>query len=483
MFGSIVTILVVLAHAAAILVVLLTERRQPSATLAWLLALIFLPGVGLLAYLLMGRPYARRVARRTSQAGERVREALTRFDVRARIEAGGSRPIDRRVAAHLSLARRLASTPPSFGNEARLLVDAAATYPLMIECGERAMHHLHVEFYIVQPDETGRALRDMLVRRARAGIEVRVLVDGVGSLGLPRGFWRPLKEAGGRAAVFRPLRNPFQMLRHRDRIDFRNHRKIVVADGRVGFTGGINIGREYLGLDPAMGAWRDTHVRLAGPAVLSLQQAFAEDWYATTGEVLADERFYPPPKPGKGGDCIVQVIDSAPDQTWSPIEYVHAHAFALAETRLWLTSPYFVPSRSITEGLIGAALRGVDVRLLLPSRSDSGILRLAARSYYAELMEAGARIFEYEPGFVHAKTLAVDDWLGVVGSANMDMRSFHLNFELSAFVYGKRFVEELAAQFETDLEHAGEIRLVSYENAPLPRRLLRGAARLFSPLL
>jgi len=177
------------------------------------------------------------------------------------------------------------------------------------------------------------------------------------------------------------------------------------------------------------------------------------------------------------------VMDSAPDQTWSPIEYVHAHAFALSEERLWLTSPYFVPSHSITQGLIGAALRRVDVRLLLPSRSDSRILRLAARSYYAELMEAGVRIFEYEPGFVHAKTLVVDDWLAVVGSANMDMRSFHLNFELSAFVYGRRFVEELAEQFRADLEHAREVPLAYYEHAPVPKRLLRASARLLSPLL
>ncbi|MCA9542542.1 MAG: cardiolipin synthase, partial [Myxococcales bacterium] len=210
---------------------------------------------------------------------------------------------------------------------------------------------------------------------------------------------------------------------------------------------------EYLGLDPSIGRWRDTHVQLEGPAVLALQKVFAEDWLHATGELLQDPGYYPNFEPAPG-DCIVQVLDSGPDRRWSPIAYYQNHMFALARERLWITSPYFIPSPSLEEALVSAALRGVDVRLLVPAKSDHRLVTLASSSYYPNLIEAGIRIFEYERGFVHAKTTVVDDWVASVGSANMDLRSFHLNFELNAFVYGEAFVRDLAEQFERDLEHA-----------------------------
>ncbi len=491
MVEIVLTAFVVVAHATAISVLIASERRQPAATMAWLLALVFVPVFGLCAWLLIGQTRYRRTVKRSARASARMDLVRERFRVEARLssqgtEAGGpgARPssLDARTEGILRLGARLASTPSSRGNRVRILVDGAATYRAMLQAIERAEHHVHVQFYIVQPDETGQRLRDRLVERAKAGLEVRVLCDAVGSADLPRSFWRPLVEAGGQAAYFRPVLKALARIRRRDRIDFRNHRKIVVVDGRIGFTGGINIGREYLGLDPEIGHWRDTHIELEGPSVMSLQSAFAEDWWTATEELLDDERYFPDIE-GAPGEAVVQVVDSGPDSRWSPIETMCDYAITAAEQRLWITNPYFVPSAAIEKALCGAALRGVDVRLLIPSRSDSLIVQLAGESYVPLLLDAGVRVFRYERGFVHAKTMVVDDWLGTVGSANMDMRSFQLNFELNPFVLDEGFARELGTVFEEDLRGARELGGGDMERRGVARRFAIGVARLLSPLL
>jgi len=266
-------------------------------------------------------------------------------------------------------------------------------------------------------------------------------------------------------------------------VDYRNHRKIVVIDGAVGFTGGINIGREYLGLNPEIGYWRDSHVRLKGPAVLGLQQAFVEDWCLATEEILQDRDLFPlPVEPAGPGDEVL-VVPSAPGLKWSPLRALYGQAIANAQDRIWITNPYFVPGRVIRLALVTAALRGVDVRLLLPSRSDHVLVSLASHSIYEELLEGGIQIYEYERGFIHAKTLVIDTWVGTIGSANMDMRSFELNFELNAFVFGADFCERLANQFRRDLQDARQVTLEGVRQTGYARRLLMAGARLLSPLL
>lgn len=472
----------IVVHVVVIGVVLLSERRAPSATLAWLLSLIFLPVLGLLAYLVIGVTRARRMEKLSRSAAEEFRAVLDRYAVLEKIEGAVADDLDPRTPELLRLGRRLAATPASHGNGTRILVDGAATYRAMIQAIEGARDHVHVEFYIFRSDETGTALRDRLARKANAGVEVRVLVDAAGSSALPHDFWTPLRDAGGKAAVFHPIRPMFARFRRRDRIDFRNHRKIVVVDGKVGFTGGINVGREYLGLDPAHGKWRDTHVRIAGPAALGLQWTFAQDWLFAAGERLEAERYFPDPG-ARAGDSIVQVIDSGPDRTWSPIGHFYTQTIALARERVWITNPYFVPGPALEEALVTAALRGVDVRLLLPRRCDRILVTLAGSSYFKTMLQAGARIFLYDRGFVHAKTMVVDSWVGTIGSANMDTRSFQLNFELNVFVYDSGFVDELAVQFRRDLHAASELSLALEETRGLPLRLARAGARLLAPVL
>lgn len=483
MAEALISAAVVIGHVAAAFVLLVYERRTPSATLSWLLTLIFLPVIGLVLYLAIGRTHARRVARRYADVVDRARVILDKYDVHTKLVDAGESSLDPRADGLLRLGNRLASTPASSGNEVEILVDADAAYRAMAAAVESARDHIHVEFYIIQPDETGRRMRDMLASRAAAGVEVRVVCDGLGSGKLPRDFWDPLTAAGGHAAYFRPLPRILARLPLRDRFDFRNHRKLLIVDGRVGFTGGINVGREYLGLDPEVGYWRDTHVRLEGPSVLSLQKAFAEDWLHATEEVFDDPRYFPDPDGRDSGPYAVQVVDSGPDRTFSPISYLFGQAFALAKQRIWITSPYFIPDANIEATLICAALRGVDVRLLVPQRPDHRVVMWAATSYFAPLLEAGVRIHRYERGFVHAKTMVVDDLVGTVGSANMDMRSFHLNYELNALVYGAAFCDRLGEQFLADLENASETTLESQRKLSLPARLVHAGARMLSPLL
>lgn len=480
---AIVELLALGAHAAVIISVILTRRREPAATLAWVLFVAFVPIVGALAYLLLGRTRMRRTVRRLTLAEAQVHEVLARHDVRGRLSERRGELTDARTHAQVRLGAALASSPASSGNAARVLHDAAATYPEILRAIDEARDHIHVEFYIVQPDAVGTTLRDHLVRKAASGVEVRIICDAIGSAALPSRFWDPLRAAGGHAAFFGPLSlgKLISRLRRRDRVDFRNHRKIVVVDGRVGFTGGINVGREYLGLDPSIGHWRDTHVRIDGPAVLSLQQTFLQDWLVCTEETLDDIRYFPNAPPA--GDCLVQVIDSGPDHAWSSMELYYAQAIAFACDRVWITNPYFVPSHVIESALITAALRGVDVRLLLPTKSDGWLVSLASRSYYGDLLHAGVRIFEYERGFVHAKTMVVDEWVVTIGSANMDMRSFNLNFELNAFIFGCELCRIVGAQFAVDLLAAREVTLEAAREVGIGRRLLHALARLLSPLL
>ena len=256
----------------------------------------------------------------------------------------------------------------------------------------------------------------------------------------------------------------------------------MIVDGRVGFTGGINVGREYLGLDPEIGHWRDTHLRIEGPAVLSLQEVFALDWLSAADHEEAIESWFPEPELYEDG-CLVEIVDSGPDTEWAPVEQIYLHAIAHARTRVWLATPYFVPSAPLEALLFNAAMRGIDVRILLPERADSLLVNFASRSYFSQLLSGGVRIFLYERGFMHAKTMVVDEWMGTVGSANMDVRSFQLNFELNAFVFDPRFCKELARQFLLDLSHAREHTSEDEQRIHFGKRVLQQTSRLFSPLL
>lgn len=471
-----------LVHVAVIMSILVGQKRQPTATLAWILTVALIPFVGIGLYLLIGRTKTRRIVRRTRAAARALAPVVERYGMRAWHPLDGLSMEERRTCDLIVLGERLAAARTSRLNEVAPLDTAAATYRAILEAIDAAEKHVHILFYIIQPDRTGESLRDRLVTSAGRGVAVKVIVDAVGSSSLPDNFWTPLIAVGGKVATYNPVSAFTSELRRRDRVDFRNHRKLVIVDGHVAFTGGINVGREYLGLDPEIGHWRDTHLRISGPAVLSLQEVFALDWLSAADQDEAIESWFPEPELHDNG-CLVEIVDSGPDTEWAPVEQIYLHAIAQARHRVWLATPYFVPSAPLEAMLFNAGMRGIDVRILLPEKADSLLVNLASRSYFSELLGGGVRIFLYERGFMHAKTMVVDEWMGTVGSANMDVRSFQLNFELNAFVFDKRFCRELASQFLIDLSHAREHTSKDEERLKLGTRILQQSSRLFSPLL
>jgi cardiolipin synthase len=461
----------------------LLDRRRPSGTLAWLMAVALLPVIGVMLYLVFGLTRIVRQQQRYDAVTQRVTKALEASGV-IRRPSTDSEPgaMDRRTGAVVGLGNHLSTTPATGSNECVLLINGPSTYRAMIIAINGAKDHIHIQFYIIQPDATGMALRDRLVGCARRGVKVRVLCDGVGSFGLPSDFWQPLAEAGGEAAIFSPV-NVFYRLRRHDRINFRNHRKIVVIDGKVGFTGGINIGQEYLGLNQDIGRWRDTHIMLKGPSALGLQRTFVEDWHWATHKMLDEPRYFPSDLAPNEEGAMVQVVDSGPDREWSPIQRIYVQAIALSNQRVWITSPYFIPGDVMEESLITAALRGIDVRIMLPQRADWRVVSLASKSHYLRLLKAGIQLFEYERGFLHAKSMLIDSWMTTIGSANMDTRSFHLNFESNAFIFDSPFTEEIAQVFLRDLAESTQITLQDELRLGYWPKLLRGLGRLLSPIL
>ena len=381
------------------------------------------------------------------------------------------------------VAQATTGLAPSTATEVTWLVDGAATYAALLEAVAQARDHVHLEYYIFNPDHAGTALRDALVERARAGVQVRLLLDAVGSSALPRRFLQPLLDAGGEAIWFHPrqLLKPFK----RPWLNLRTHRKLVVVDGEVAFTGGINVtDEEDDSRNPA--AYRDLHMRIRGHVVHNLQLVFLEDWiYATEQGPELFERgdLFPADVPTRAqGSIDAQVLVSGPDSAWEPIHRLHVAAIQEAKRRVWLVTPYFVPGEAARMALTSAALGGLDVRLMVPKQSDSRFVTLAARSYFDELLEAGVRIFEYGPRMLHSKAFIADDDTCIVGTANFDHRSFRLNFELSMMYTDLKLTGELEAILRAEFDSAEEVQLIR-DRSLWRKRLPEAFARLASPLL
>jgi cardiolipin synthase len=414
---------------------ILFERRSPASTVAWILALSFLPIVGVAVYLLFGPRRFRRKKLRHEAAHEVA--ARAGVNVADRAEAEGE-------VVPLIAQSEAALGPVARPRRARveLFVDGQTLFAELAAAIEEARDHVHLEYYIWAADRLGTRLRDLLAARASAGVEVRVLVDGLGSGRTGERFWEPLRAAGGHVVHF----NPLGLWRLRPWLaNFRTHRKIVIVDGSVAFTGGMNVVEDQTSEFSGEQSWRDAHLRIEGTAVRGLQMVFAEDWYFETSEELDPARSYP--GQGPEGDGLVQVVSSGPDEDTDAIHKLYVASIASARSRVLLTTPYFVPDPSLLDALSIAALRGVDVRVMVPAENDHPFVAAASRSYYCELVKAGVRLFEYGPPMLHAKTLVVDERVAVVGTANADARSFRLNFEVVVATYEAATSAELVRQF------------------------------------
>jgi len=475
------------------ILLLVWERRSPAATLAWGLVLAFLPIVGLPLYLLLG---PRRLARRRLKLAA-VRGRMAKVKAAwARAHQGDNSPISQLMRTINALPHGL---PPEPARRVTLLTDGDQTLDAIVAAVDAACHHVHLEYYIFRPDQAGARLRDALARAARRGVEVRLLVDAAGSASLGNAFLAPLLEAGGRVARFNPVlrthlapydkavKSRLVQVRLPDFIgNFRSHRKIVVVDALTGFTGGINVTDDELASVRGEAAWRDTHLRIEGAAVHGLQATFLENWlFAVPDDQLAPERElvarYYTPGEGGGDGVPVQIVGSGPDQEDSATAALFLGALGMARDQVFITVPYLVPDEPLLAALRGAALRGVDVQVIVPARSDSAMVDGAGRSFHEALRRAGVKIHLYGPPMIHAKTWVVDTALAIVGSPNLDARSMRLNFEVTAVVYGGAVVEALAGLFQQDLKRT---RPAVKENRQPPlRRLFDSLARLLASQL
>ena len=453
---------------------IILQRKSPVSTLAWIMVLNLMPVVGLLVYAYFG---PQRIKRQRLKRWHKRAALMSREDVSA---LRAERPdVPAWAVQHARLIEEASGLPMSSAQSVDVLASGGATLDALLREIDGARGHIHLEYYIFEPDETGSRLLQALIAKARAGVKVRLLVDAIGSPKLlSRRHRRLLDEfraAGGEFAVFHPAR----LDRLRPLVNLRTHRKIVVIDGHTGFVGGINVTddeNEHIRPDHA---YRDTHLLIRGGAVRWLQYVFLRDWHYAEGRPPApDEDLLPEQAPGA---LPVQIVTSGPDSDTEAIHRAMIDALNMARERVWLATPYFVPTESALTALTNAALRGVQVKLMVPEKSDSRVVTAAARSYYKELQDAGVLVFEYHDRMFHAKTLVVDTLYGSVGSANFDNRSFRLNFEVMAVVMDRAFNQRLAEMFDDDLS---QCKLVPRDRrAPPWQRLFEAVARLASPLL
>ena len=440
--------------------VLLQRQGRPRAALSWLLALFALPALGVLLWWALGRTSLQRKRRRRAES---TREFMERYGP-PHSEPGT--PFE-----GLLPPRALGDSMfPSTGNRVDLLLDGATAFPALEAAVRGARRTLHVVFYIFRDDATGRRFRDLLAEKAREGVTVRVLVDAWGTPRFTGKFSDPLRAAGARVAAFLPSR--FQPLLA-PRLNFVNHRKAVVVDEEIALVGGMNIGDEYAH------RWRDVMVRIEGPAASALDHVFLDDWYFTSDDDVGHREHG---TRGFDGPVACAVVASGPDRE-SYLHDAYFNLFTGAQGRVWIVTPYFIPTDALLTALLTAAGRGVDVRIVVPETSDVVVAKLAARSYYTELLAAGVRIFEYEGAMLHAKAILVDDDISAIGSANVDTRSFRLSFEVGCVFKSQPLAKRLSDWYGSLLEGSHAVTLAECESRSTGQKLLESAAHLLSPML
>lgn len=445
------------------------NSRTSQGSIAWILALALLPFPTAFLYLVLGWKAF------DDYATDRIRNGRAARPLRAKDLA----LIDRETSHKWPVQVKVSEVPFLNGNTVDLLVDGKATFDSIFAGIDRAQDYLLVQFYIVRDDRLGQELAERLIARAKAGVKVYLLYDDVGSTGMPKRYRRELREAGIKVAGFNQ-RHKFLRFYGPTRINYRNHRKIVVVDGKEAWVGGHNVGVEYLGEDPRFGRWRDTHVHVDGPAALGCALLFREDWEWATGEMLPAT---PPETVATPGDQSVLVMGSGPADKLEECAIAFTDIIGRARERLWIVSPYFVPDTDIRTALYAAKLRGVDVRVMLPNEPDHKTVWLASIAHSDAMIEHGVAIYRYTDGFLHQKVVLMDDQIASVGSVNFDNRSFAINFEITLWFTDRQTIDNVEAMLVADFEICREVTLEEVKGRSLPMRFLTQAARLLSPVL
>ena len=470
--------LVFLITAIPVAILIILEKRSPFKTIAWILVLILVPVIGLVFYLFFGQEY--RKQKLFSRRGVKSLGKIRRLSTKQLREI---KHIDFQFSPEIlekkNIIRLLLNNSDSLlttGNQLQILNNGSETFEAIFKAIESAKHHIHLEYYIFDDDKIGNQMKNLLAKKSEEGVEVRIIVDDVGSWDLKEHFFEDLRESGIEVYPFMEVRFP----RLTSRVNFRNHRKILIIDGKIGFTGGVNIADRYIEGKPKIGPWRDTHLQITGDAVATMQVVFAADWYFVIHENLIGEKYFPPLTEGNG--TPVQISASGPDSDWEIIQQVYFMAILNAKKYVYITSPYLMPPQTLVSALKTAALSGVDVRIIIPEKSDAITPKWCSFSYIEQFLEAGIKIYFYQKGFIHSKTLMIDDVFSTIGTTNLDFRSLETNFEINAFMYERKFTRLMLKHFINDLRNSREIKLTEWAKRPWHFKLRESLAHIVSPM-
>jgi len=475
---SLVTILYFLTVVFIAFLIIL-ENRNPVKTISWILVLVLLPFAGIVIYLFFGQEY--RKTKMYSRKGLKDLERLRNLTMEQ---------LDNLPDNHLKLSEQLyakrrlmnlmlsnSNAILTSNNEIQVLRNGEETFPEIFRTIENARHHVHLEYYIIEDDRIGNYLRELLISKATEGVEVRLIFDDVGSWELKKKFIRSMSDAGVMVDCFMKVR--FPMLT--SRVNYRNHRKILVVDGETAFVGGLNFADRYQDGVPGIGPWRDTHLKVTGGGATALQIIFMADWYFVSKEILKGNEYFRPFVPGNGK--LVQMTASGPDSDWESISQAYFSAIATATDYVYISTPYLMPTGDIVTALKTSALGGVDVRIIVPGLSDAITPKWGTNSYIEELVESGVKVYFYKAGFTHSKVIIADGIFSSVGTANLDFRSLETNFEVNAMIYDPEIAGILARQFLEDQEKSELVILEEWQKRPRINKIKESFARILSPML
>lgn len=480
-FSTVVSISLFFNIILAVAIIFL-ERREPTSTWAWLLVLFFIPVVGFILYLLFGRQLTKRHLFRWEGRKKIGIDTLVDYQIDS-IKEGtfeyklSETPSDYKELIYMQLLSNHAVLTQD--NHVQIFDDGQEKFAELLHDIRLAKHHIHIQYYIFKLDRLGTRIVDALVEKAKQGVQVRLLYDEMGSRGVHKRDFKQLIKYGGEVEVFfpsiLPLINP--------RLNYRNHRKITVIDGRIGYIGGFNVGDEYLGLKKRFGYWRDTHLKIEGSSVHPLQTRFLLDWNQASDrqDLLYSDHFFP--TFSRKGETAIQIVSSGPDSEWESIKNGYIKLINMAKKYVYIQTPYFIPDDAFMNAVRIACLSGIDVRIMIPNKPDHLFVYWATYFHVGVLINAGAKIYIYENGFLHAKMIVIDDEVVSIGTANIDSRSFKLNFEVNAFIYDKTVSHQLAELFERDILYSTELTAEKYANRSTAIKIKESISRLLSPLL
>lgn len=470
---------------------IILENRDPAKTMTWLLIFILLPGIGLVIYGIFGRNIRKIKIFKTQKLANNIKEEklfedLDEIEALVKLEMESIKndkllddEDDVAKKRVISLLLNTGKFPFTVNNKVEVFENGSKKFDRLIEDIKNAKEHIHLEYFIIKDSEIGHKIKEELIKKAQEGVQIRILYDDVGCwrFWFHRDFFNEMKRKGIKIEPFLPAKFPVIG----GKLNYRNHRKIVVIDGTIGYTGGINIGDEYVGKNKKFGYWRDTHIRMEGTSVYMLQMVFLIDWYYTTREVIITKKYFPDIE--YKGDSMIQVVASGPDSDWEAIHYAYFSAICQAKKSVYIETPYFIPDESILRALKSAALSGVDVRIIFPKIADHKIVNSASYSYFEDILKSGGKVYLYTKGFMHSKVVIIDDKIASTGSANMDLRSFMLNFEINAFIYDKEIIKIMTKDFFTDIEDSEPLDRERFEKRSIIMKTKQSIARLFSPIL